>query len=147
MWRETRYEAQRTPDESNASVICLVMVETMEAVRVLPEILAIPGLGGIFIGPNDLALSAGLGRSSYRDSAEVDSLLQDILDECADADKPAGLYCSDPEMARHWSTRGATFTTIGRDSALYLQALQGGLAVARGERSTDTATPPLKVHR
>ena len=48
-------------------MLCIVMIETAEAVEALDAILATDGLDGIYIGPNDLALACGFGRGTYRD--------------------------------------------------------------------------------
>src|SRR4029453_359333 len=50
----------RDPEELGGEVLCLVMVETREALERVGEIAATPGLDGIYIGPSDLALSLGL---------------------------------------------------------------------------------------
>src|SRR5260370_31420068 len=44
--------------------LCIVMVETVQAVSIVDEILSVPGADAAFVGPNDLAVSAGL-ESSY----------------------------------------------------------------------------------
>ena len=41
----------------NAQVICMAMMETAEGVENLEQIIAVPGLDGVLIGPNDLAIS------------------------------------------------------------------------------------------
>jgi 4-hydroxy-2-oxoheptanedioate aldolase len=41
--------------------LCMVMIETAEALDNLEEIAATPGVDGLFVGPVDLALSLGLG--------------------------------------------------------------------------------------
>lgn len=50
-------------DGSNAEPLCLVMVETAEALGNLDAIASTPGVDGILVGPVDLALSLGLGLS------------------------------------------------------------------------------------
>ena len=42
-------------------VLCLVMIETAEAVERAEEICSTPGVDGIYIGPADLAISLGIG--------------------------------------------------------------------------------------
>jgi 4-hydroxy-2-oxoheptanedioate aldolase len=46
-------------DKANDTILTLAMVETDEAVRNIDEILATPGLDGIFVGPSDLSVSMG----------------------------------------------------------------------------------------
>src|SRR5215207_10499160 len=50
----------RDPEKLGGEVLCLVMVETREALERVDEIAATPGVDGIYIGPADLALSLGL---------------------------------------------------------------------------------------
>ena len=42
--------------EADASVLCLAMIETADGMRNLDEIVATPGLDGVYIGPADLTL-------------------------------------------------------------------------------------------
>jgi 4-hydroxy-2-oxoheptanedioate aldolase len=118
LWADVRADGALPPGEQDDAVLCLVMVETAEGVGALEEILAEPGVDGVFIGPNDLALGCGHGRSTYRDSPEVDALLERIVTACRDAGKVAGLFCSDVEMATHWAARGARLLSVAVDTAL-----------------------------
>lgn len=46
---------------ANRQVLIFAMVESITAVERIDEIMATPGLDGVYIGPNDLAISMGLG--------------------------------------------------------------------------------------
>ena len=118
MFGDTRPDGALPPAEQDASVMCLVMIETLAGVEALEEIVRVPGVDGVYIGPNDLALGCGFGRATYRDSEEVDALIQRIVDACRAAGIVAGLHCSDPEMAVHWAGRGARLLTAGQDTSL-----------------------------
>lgn len=134
-WGGTRAETTRPPAEQDAAVLCLVMVETLAGVESVEEIAGVPGVDGIFIGPNDLALGCGHGRATYRDSAEVDALIQRIVDTCREAGIVAGLYCSDTEMAVHWAGRGARMLSAAQDtSLLHAGAAQAWAAVGGADR-------------
>src|SRR2546430_13039058 len=50
-----------SPQLANRSVICAVMVETVAALDQLAEIVSVPGVDAVFIGPSDSALSMGFG--------------------------------------------------------------------------------------
>jgi 4-hydroxy-2-oxoheptanedioate aldolase len=132
MWGDTRPDGALPPAEQDAAAICLVMVETQAGVEALEEIVRAPGVDGVYIGPNDLALGCGYGRATYRDSTEMESLIQRVIDTCRGAGVVAGLHCSDPQMAVHWAGRGARLLTAGQDTSL-LRAAAGRLwdAVAR----------------
>jgi 4-hydroxy-2-oxoheptanedioate aldolase len=115
MWADVRTGGVLPPEDQNAAVLCLVMVETQAGVDALDEIVTVPGVDGIYIGPSDLALGCGYGRATYRDSGDVEKLLQHIADTCRGAGLVCGLHCSDPEMATHWAGRGIQMLTAGHD--------------------------------
>jgi 4-hydroxy-2-oxoheptanedioate aldolase len=50
----------RDPEDLAGEVVCIVMVETREALERVDGITNTPGVDGIYIGPSDLALSLGL---------------------------------------------------------------------------------------
>lgn len=123
MWGDLRADGALPPGAQDEAAICLVMVETAAGVEALDEIVRTPGVDGVYIGPNDLALGCGFGRATYRDSAEVDALIQRVIDGCRAAGVVAGLHCSDPEMAVHWAGRGARLLTAGQETSLLRAAL------------------------
>lgn len=124
MWGDVRPDGALPPDQQDDAAMCLVMVETQAGVDALEQIVAVPGVDGVFIGPNDLALGCGFGRATYRDSPDVDALVQRVVDTCLDAGVVAGLYCSDPEMALDWAGRGARLLTAGTDSTLLRRGVE-----------------------
>jgi 4-hydroxy-2-oxoheptanedioate aldolase len=136
MWASVRPDGAPSPTDQDASTICLVMVETPAAVAAIAEIVRVPGVDGIYIGPNDLALGTGHGRATYRDSPAVDELIQRLVSTAADAGVVAGLHCSDVDMAAHWADRGARMLTVGQDLAI----LRG--AVSRQWTTLEAARTP-----
>lgn len=122
MWGDLRADGALPPEEQDAAVICVVMVETQAGVDALEDIVSIPGVDAVYIGPNDLALGCGYGRRTYRDSPEVDALIQRIVDVCRDAGVVAGVHCSDVDMAVTWAGRGARMLTAAADLSLLRKA-------------------------
>jgi len=137
MWGDIRPDGALPPEQQNSDVLCLVMIETSAGVDALEEIVRTPGVDGIYIGPNDLALACGYGRLTYREDTALESLIQRIVDACRVAGSIAGLHCSDPAMARDWSTRGATMLTVSQDTGLLADAGLKALAQARGRSVLD----------
>lgn len=123
MWGDLRADGALPPATQDEAAMCLVMVETPAGVDALEEIVRTPGVDGVYIGPNDLALGCGYGRATYRDSAEVDALIQRVVDACRAAGVVAGLHCSDAEMAVHWAGRGVRLLTAGQETSLLRVAL------------------------
>ncbi len=141
MWSDIRPGPTPSPAEQDASVTCLVMVESRAALDHLEEIVAVEGVDGVYTGPNDLALSTGHGRATYRESRAVEEMLQHVVTACRDRGVVAGLHCSDPAMAVEWAARGARMLTAASDTAL----LRAGLDAAAGAiRSSATGPGRLR---
>jgi 4-hydroxy-2-oxoheptanedioate aldolase len=122
MWADIRPEGVPPPEHQDAAAMCLVMVETQAAVDNLDQIVAVPGVDGVYIGPSDLALSCGYGRATYRESGDLAALLQHVVDTCRGAGRVIGLHCSDPQMAAHWADRRVQMLTVGQDVGLLRRA-------------------------
>lgn len=124
MWGHVRPDGALPPAEQDSAVICLVMIETAGGVAAVEDIVRVPGVDGVYIGPSDLALTCGYGRGTYRDTPEVDALIERLLGTCREAGVVAGLHCSDAAMARDWAGRGATMLTVAQDTGLLHAAMQ-----------------------
>jgi 4-hydroxy-2-oxoheptanedioate aldolase len=118
------------PEQADAQAMCVVMIETAQAVTNLDEILATPGLDAIYIGPNDLALSCGLGRQTYRNSEAVNDLLTSVVKAANAASVPVGLHCSDVAMAHEWRARGTNWLTALTDVDVLASALRASVEAA-----------------
>jgi 4-hydroxy-2-oxoheptanedioate aldolase len=75
-----------TVKRSNPNASAIVMIENKEAMRHLEEIVRVPGIDALFIGPYDLALSLGLAA----DSAEFKSAVARIEAAARAAGVPLG---------------------------------------------------------
>lgn len=101
--------------------ICLIVqVETASAMENLEEIVKVEGLDGVFIGPSDL--SASMGYIGDAGNPAVVSAIENGLRIIRAAGKAAGLLCMDPELAKHYATKGANFVGLGVDTLLLSQS-------------------------
>lgn len=105
--------ADRYGQSANDTIMVLPQIETREAVSNVDEILDVPGVSGIMIGPADLANS--LGYAEDRGNENVDLVIQNVLDRCLVRGVPFGHFTNSVEVAEHWIKRGATITTCGVD--------------------------------
>lgn len=115
---------------ANAPGLCIVMIETVAAVAALPEILAVEGLDGVFVGPSDLALSHGYPLAAQHGDPDYDALLSRITDACTDVGVPAGIWCAGPENLRRYRSLGFSFFGLSAEHAMLRTA-----AVTALERS------------
>lgn len=95
-------------------LVVVAMVETRSGLEHVDEIVAVPGIDVIFVGPTDLAASLGTGFGSEEHLAAIGR----IFDAALAAGKIVGIHCADAADARRWADRGARFLLIGTDSSL-----------------------------
>lgn len=70
-------------EKANEEMMVIVQVETMQAVDNLQQILSVPGIDVVFVGPTDLASS--MGYSGQFNRPEVQNLLHRVLREIREA--------------------------------------------------------------
>uniref|UniRef100_UPI002626162C aldolase/citrate lyase family protein n=1 Tax=Pseudonocardia sp. TaxID=60912 RepID=UPI002626162C len=119
------------PRPAHPEPTCILMIETVAAVAALPDILAEPGIDGIFVGPSDLALSAGLPLSAQDGDPAFESLLREIVGPCREAGLPVGIYCASAAHVHRFRTVGMTFTALLSEAAMLRAAATAYLTAAR----------------
>lgn len=91
----------------------LVQVETRAALAALPEIAAVDGVDGVFVGPSDLSADFGhLGNPSH---PEVQDAIRAAAQACAKAGKPSGILAPVEADARRYIEWGYGFVAVGSD--------------------------------
>lgn len=115
--------------EAEAATLALAMIETREAVAAVDEILAVDGLDGVFVGPNDLSIALTDGARVDVLDPLVDAALDRIVASTRRAGKVAGIFGGAAAYARVFRDKGFDFVTLGYDST-YVAA---GIAAMRAE--------------
>ena len=110
--------------------LCMVMIETAEALENLDAILATPGVDGAFVGPVDLALSLGLGAALVMPD-EVLAAIDSIIAACQRHGVIAGCAALGLDNARLLAGRGMQFLALGADVGLIRRGAAADLAQAR----------------
>jgi 4-hydroxy-2-oxoheptanedioate aldolase len=119
--------------------ICVVMIETVQAVSRADEILAVPGIDAVFVGPNDLAVSAGL-ESGYEGRHPDHRRLIETIARAARAHRVvAGIMCGSPEVARQWHKVGYRMLALESDTRLLTAATEQ--LVVESKRLINEADP------
>lgn len=104
----------------------LVQVENRAGLAALPEILAVEGVDGVFIGPADL--SAALGHRGNPGHPEVQTAIETAIGQIVASGKAAGILSADQGLARRYLELGATFVAVGVDTSVLVKGLQTLLA-------------------
>lgn len=106
---------------ANAAVLPVVQIEHLDALNNLDEILAVPGLAMLVVGPNDLA--ASLGHPGEPRHPDVIRAIDTVLARAGRAGIPPGLAAGgEPEVFVEWVRKGARWLSIGADFWLMQRA-------------------------
>lgn len=104
-------------------VVC--QIESVQAVENAARIAAVPGVGGLFIGRADLALSMGLDNAQ---DARVTEATQGVIRATLAAGKVVGMFVGSNAEREKYLALGVRWFIQGSDQSLLRQAAQ---AIAR----------------
>lgn len=111
-------------------VLCIVMIETVGAVERIDEILAVPGIDAVYIGPADLSLTLGLPSGKDQTDARFHDALAAVVDSCRRHGVVPGIHASSAlAAARH--AAGFRFIATGFDIGPVTAALAADLDASR----------------
>lgn len=101
---------------SNAGTLALAMIETREALAIVDDILAVPGIDGVLVGPSDFSIA-------WSDGAAVDPSLEDMMEAIGHiaararaAGKHAAIYVVDPALVGRFVAMGYRLIALGSES-------------------------------
>ena len=109
MWywgvRDYHARADVWPLDPQGELLAMMFIESRAGVENIEEIITVPGLGGIFIGPSDLSTSMGYTSPA---APEVEQAIQTVLGACLEHDVPCAITTG----------QGFRFVTVGADGGL-----------------------------
>jgi 4-hydroxy-2-oxoheptanedioate aldolase len=120
--RATRWS--RVPNylaQADAEICLIVQVETAAALERIEDIATVDGVDAVFLGPSDMAASMGLnGKPTHPD---VIAACMDGIARLRAIGVPAGILTLDKDVTRKYIAAGTSFTALGVDFALMVQAV------------------------
>jgi 4-hydroxy-2-oxoheptanedioate aldolase len=84
------------PANPQGELLLFLQVETAEGVRNIDEILSVPGVGVLFIGPNDLSWSLGVPQGS----PEHEEAVATVLKACLARNIPAAITVTEADVVK-----------------------------------------------
>lgn len=102
-------------NKANHSIITLAMVETEEAINNLDQILSVPNLNGVYIGPADMSISYGLKPKFDVKDEPIYSNIKLIAKKAKEHNKVAGIHNGTTNYAKEMIELGYQFITISSD--------------------------------
>ncbi|SVB27984.1 uncharacterized protein METZ01_LOCUS180838 [marine metagenome] len=103
---------------TNDDVICLVMIETREALDNVEEIAKAPGIDGLYIGPSDLSLDMGVSITDWANDSRHIQAVERIFSAANAAGIVACHHGSGPKESAQFVKMGSMLCQIGNDMKL-----------------------------
>lgn len=114
--------------KANSQTLGLAMIETQAAVDALDDILSVPGLDGIFVGPSDLSLALSNGAKLDPNGEETARVCGEIAAKARAAGKIAGIFCIGAAKVEEAAAQGFRLMSHGMDTMLLDSAARSALS-------------------
>jgi 4-hydroxy-2-oxoheptanedioate aldolase len=124
---------------AGAHVATIPMIETAEAIANLDEILSVPGVDAIYVGPADLSISIGLEPGNNDGKAVFDDALATIVAACRRHGVVPGIHASG-SLTPVRREQGFRMITVTSDALAIRTGYTSELAAARGQTAEATGT-------
>jgi 4-hydroxy-2-oxoheptanedioate aldolase len=114
--RASIYAGADYGDHANEDIVVMPMIETAQAVSNIDEILSVPGVDAVYVGPSDLSLTMGCKpRLDQTDPPVVEAQLK-IVAACKRHGVAAGIHNATAAYALKMIEAGYQFVTLASDS-------------------------------
>lgn len=102
-------------NNANAEILVAIQIETQKAVENIEQILDVPGIDLIFIGPFDLHVSLGLPPGLWSDHPVFLAAVERVVSACKQRGMPYGTLSPNAQGAQARLVEGFTFLGLGSD--------------------------------
>ncbi len=133
--RALLYAGEDYGRHANQTVLTIAQIETAQAVDNIDEIVSVPGLDAVYIGPVDLGLSLGFEPKFDRTEPEVVEAIDKVLSAAGRHGVVAGIHNATVAYARQMIDKGFRFVTVQSDARLMAAAARDIVDGLRADRA------------
>ncbi len=119
----------------NANTLVVLQIETQLAVERRDELLSVPGIDVVMIGPVDLSVSYGVPGDFFH--SKMVGAIEKIRDSCLAHGVVPGIQTRPLDLATFWKKRGMRFVGCNSEAGMMMQGAKSLLAELK--QSSDTA--------
>ena len=116
-------------EERNSNSIAIIGIESKAAVDNLENILQVPDIDGIFIGPNDMSIS--LGVPDQYDTEIYRSTVKRVIDTAEAHGVATLVHHQTPDLSTYFMSQGARFILHGSERRAMIQGFQTEFGILR----------------
>lgn len=136
--RALLYGGADYPQHANDTIVTFAMIETAQALDNLDDILSVPGLDAIYIGPSDLSLALGCTPTFDNLDPKAAEAVEHILARAKAHGLVAGIHNGSTEAALRRIAMGFQFVTVSSDARLMAAGAQQVVATMRAAQAPKT---------
>jgi 2-dehydro-3-deoxyglucarate aldolase/4-hydroxy-2-oxoheptanedioate aldolase len=119
----------------NLNTLSVVQFETINAVERADELLSVPGLDIVMVGPADLSIS--LGVPGQFDHPLLISTVDRLIEKCVRHNVVPGIQVRGTAIAKFWAERGMRFVGAGAEHGLLLEKAREAVAVLQATKTAN----------
>ena len=127
------YDFDNAIASANEEMFVCLQIEHIDSVENIDEILSVPGVDAIFIGPYDLSASMGITRQF--DHPKMIDAQKRILEACVEHNIAPGIHVVQPDVneVKLRIDEGYKFIAYSLDITMLITSCQNGLAKIRND--------------
>ncbi|MBS1857018.1 MAG: aldolase [Acidobacteria bacterium] len=126
------YETRTMPEvieHQNRETLTVMQIETVTAVERREELLSLPGLDVMMIGPADLSISLGI--PGQFDNPLLIETVDQVIATCNRTGVVPGIQTRGVAMAKFWAERGMRFIGVAAEHVFLLEKCREALAALK----------------
>lgn len=113
----------------NEQTLLITQVESPQAIENLPEVVRLPGIDVILVGPLDLSIRLGVP-GQFADPTFI-AAIDKVIAICQAAGKPCGIVMPNPDACKPWWEKGMRFFSCGNDTGMLAGVAAGNVKGVR----------------
>ena len=129
--RAVHYAGADYASKANDVIVVFAMIETREGLDNLEEILKVPGIDAIYVGPSDLSLSLGCQAKLDGLDKEAAEAVEHIRVKTQESGKFIGIHTGSTQGALVRVEEGFNLVTVGSDVRFILAGAQEAVKTMR----------------
>lgn len=124
-------ETEAYVEKKCAETVFIPMIESVRGVENLDRICSIPGVHGVFVGPNDLTVNMGI--PAKYDHPDLIAMLQRIIDTSNMHHVAAGCWFGELAQAQRTKSQGARLIVFSNDSLMLKKTMDASFEELRNK--------------
>jgi 4-hydroxy-2-oxoheptanedioate aldolase len=115
----------------NTRTLSFAMIETRPAYGLLDEILGVPGIDGVFVGPSDFSIAWSNGAVQNPNLEDMMPAIADIGAKTRKAGKFAAIFAVDPTISGRYAAMGYQLIALGNEQYYMRMGAENLIKAAR----------------